>query len=118
MTAGQPKHAITVANEDGRVLMVGTTETILDAAEADGLVLPYGCRYGGCVTCAARLLAGEVHQPEAVGLKDYMRDAGFILTCVAYPRSDCVLEVGVRSHAAGLYRNPFRDGPATSSRPR
>ncbi len=90
------------------MLSVEPDQTILDAAEAAGIVLPFGCRYGGCVTCAARLVAGDVAQPEAVGLKKYMVDANYVLTCVAYATTDCELEVGVRSHFKGLYRNPFR----------
>ena len=99
---------ITLTNRNGHQLDVDDGQTILEAAEAAGLVLPYGCRYGGCVTCAARLVSGTVEQPEAVGLKDYMAEAGYVLTCVAFPSSDCELEVGVSSHFRGLYRNPFR----------
>ncbi len=105
-----PLHKVVLVNEDGRALTVPADQTVLDAAEEAGMVLPYGCRYGGCVTCAARLVSGAIDQPEAVGLKDYMAEAGYVLTCVAYPRSDCELEVGVRSHFRGLYRNPFRGG--------
>lgn len=99
---------VALTNRDGLVVQVGEGQTILDAAEAAGMVLPYGCRFGGCVTCAARLVSGTVDQPQAVGLKDYMAEAGFVLTCVARPTSDCELEVGVSSHYRGLYRNPFR----------
>lgn len=99
---------VVLTNRDGRVLEVADGQTILEAAEADGIVLPFGCRYGGCVTCAARLVSGTVDQADAVGLKDYMADAGYVLTCVAHPLTDCELEVGVRSHFRGLYRNPFR----------
>jgi ferredoxin len=101
---------IKLKNRGGEILDVFNDETILEASEALGHILPYGCRYGGCVTCAARLIKGKVHQPDASGLKDYMREAGYILTCCAYPRSNCTIEVGVESHGAGLYRNPFRDG--------
>jgi len=104
-----PSYTITMKNRGNAKVDVFDDEPILDAAEEQGHVLPYGCRYGGCVTCAARLIKGKVDQPDASGLKSYMRDAGFILTCCAYPRSNCVIEVGVESHAAGLYRNPFRD---------
>lgn len=105
MTSG---HRVVLTNREHRVLDVEPSQTILEAAEADGVTLPYGCRYGGCITCAARLVSGTVDQPNAVGLKDYMRQAGYILTCVSHPRTDCELEVGVSSHFAGLYRNPFR----------
>ena len=32
---------------------------------------------------------------------------GYVLLCVARPRSDCTLDVGVESHDK-LYRNPFQ----------
>ena len=103
-------YKITLLNRDETVLEVASDATILDVAEENGFVLPYGCRYGGCITCAARLISGEIDQPEAVGWKGYMAEAGYILTCVAYPLSDCEIEVGVESHDAGLYRNPFKVG--------
>ncbi len=101
---------ITLLNRDKTQISVAGDQTILDVAEENGFVLPYACRYGGCITCAARLISGKIEQSKAVGLKGYMAEAGYILTCVAYPRSDCEIEVGVESHNAGLYRNPFRDG--------
>lgn len=102
-------YKITFKNRNKSTVEVYDDETILDAAEEQGHVLPYGCRYGGCVTCAAKLIKGKVHQPEASGLKGYMHDANYVLLCCAYPRSNCTIEVGVESHDDGLYRNPFRD---------
>ena len=100
-------HKISLANRNGIVLNVRENDTILDAAEDAGLKLPYGCRYGACVTCAARLLSGEVDQSQQVALKPGQVAAGFVLLCVAYPKSDCVLEVGVESQTE-LYVNPFK----------
>ena len=73
-------------------------------------MLPIACRYGGCITCAARLLSGRVRQPNATALDGRQSRAGYVLLCVARPRSDCVLEVGVESHG-DLYRNPFAISP-------
>ena len=88
------------------MLEVGEDEAILDAAEAAGIALPVACRYGGCITCAAKLLAGRVVQPGATALNRRQSRAGYVLLCVARPRSDCAVEVGVESHRT-LYRNPF-----------
>ena len=104
-------HRVTLANRGGRVLEVGEGEAILGAAEAAGIALPVACRYGGCITCAARLLSGRVAQPGATALDGRQSRAGYVLLCVARPRADCVLEVGVESHA-DLYRNPFSAPPA------
>ena len=103
------QHQVTLANRGGRVYSVGEDQQILAALEAAGEVLPVGCRYGGCVTCAAKLVSGEVDQREGRALKPWQLERGYVLLCIAQPRSDCVLEVGVESHGQ-LYRNPFGVG--------
>jgi len=93
-----------------RNLVIEVTEDqyILEAVEAAGQKLPVGCRYGVCTTCAARLLKGKVEQSQAVGLKPAQVAKGYVLLCIASPRSDCQFEVGVESQA-GLYINPFQN---------
>ena len=105
--AGAPRHRVTLANRGGRTVSCGAEEPIFDACEAAGIALPIACRYGGCITCAARLVSGRVRQPNATALNGRQSRAGYVLLCVARPKSDCVLEVGVESHGE-LYENPFR----------
>ncbi len=87
-------------------LNVGTDETIYQAALKAGIQLPIGCDYGGCITCAAKLLSGKVRQPGATALNKRQSKAGYILLCVAQPKSDCIVEEGLESHDQ-LYQNPF-----------
>ncbi|HZO91800.1 MAG TPA: 2Fe-2S iron-sulfur cluster-binding protein [Chthonomonadaceae bacterium] len=101
------KHRITLVNRDNRVVEVAEGEYLLDALEDAGLRLPYGCRFGVCVTCAARLLEGEVDQSEGEALKPAQVAMGYVLLCIAYPRSDCKFEVGVECQD-DLYINPFK----------
>ncbi len=100
-------HRVVLINRQHLVVEVAEDEYILNAVEATGEKLPVGCRYGGCITCAARLISGEVVQPLAVGLKPWQAEKGYVLLCVALARSDCVFEVGVESHG-DLYVNPFK----------
>jgi len=87
-------------------LNVGTDETIYQAALKAGIQLPIGCDYGGCITCAAKLLSGKVRQPGATALNKRQSKAGYIFLCVAQPKSDCLVEEVLESHDQ-LYQNPF-----------
>ncbi|WP_375539681.1 2Fe-2S iron-sulfur cluster-binding protein [Oscillatoria sp. FACHB-1407] len=79
------KHKIELINRDRFTLEVADDQFILEAIEAAGLRLPVGCRYGACITCAARLLSGEVEQSRAVALKPAQAAKGYVLLCIASP---------------------------------
>jgi len=99
---------ITVANRGGATYRVDARRPLLDTLREQGADLPYGCKYGGCITCAAKLTAGEVDQRRQVALNNRQISDGYVLLCVARPVTDCTLEIGVESHDR-LYRNPFLD---------
>ncbi len=99
---------IRISNRNGALYQVDPARPLLNSLEEQGVSLPYGCRYGGCITCAAKLRRGRVDQRAAVALNNRQLRDGYILLCVARPLEDCTLDIGVESHDR-LYRNPFAD---------
>jgi propane monooxygenase reductase component len=71
------------------------SETILAAALRQGIKLRYGCKHGGCGTCKALIVEGEIDQPEAstFALMDFEREQGMALLCSAYPLGDIAIEL-------------------------
>ncbi|MEM8979903.1 MAG: 2Fe-2S iron-sulfur cluster-binding protein [Pseudomonadota bacterium] len=108
MTQSQETFTVTLANQGGAVHHVEARRPLLDSLRDQGVDLPYGCQYGGCITCAAKLISGEIDQRRQVALNNRQIADGYVILCVARAMSDITLEIGVESHDK-LYRNPFLD---------
>lgn len=70
-------------------------QTLLDACLSGRVPLPYNCRSGECGECAVRMVQGQVHEMPGADpalFTQAMRDAGLVLTCMTFPRSDIVLD--------------------------
>lgn len=65
--------------------------SILDAASAAGLEVPYSCTSGVCGTCRARLVEGQVRMDRNFALEKNEVAAGFVLTCQAHPLTERVV---------------------------
>ena len=70
------------------VIDVPADRSVLEVAQAQGLDLPCSCYTGVCTTCAAQLLQGEVDQSQGMGISSELDAQGYILLCVAQPRSN------------------------------
>ena len=81
-------------------------QDVISAAKKNGIDLPNSCCSGVCTSCASIVLEGSVEQEDAMGLNDDLREKGFALLCVAYPKSDLNIVIG-KEVEDDLYNDQF-----------
>ncbi|WP_169569660.1 1,2-phenylacetyl-CoA epoxidase subunit PaaE [Sneathiella limimaris] len=88
-----PEHSVQVIM-DGRTTEIKIPEegvSILDAALAANMDVPFACKGGVCCTCRAKVLQGEVRMDINYALEDDEVEDGYVLTCQSHPLSDDVI---------------------------
>lgn len=88
----------------GQHFRASAEQTILEAALAAGILLPYGCRDGACGACKGQIVSGEIEQGAVAdtALSASERAAGHALLCKAHPRSDLILKVRHVGHVGDI----------------
>lgn len=86
--------SVTLVNDKrgvNQTIAVEEDQLILDAAQEQGLELPYSCCVGSCFDCLGKLVEGTVEQTEKAMefLKPEELAEGYVLLCSANPTSDC-----------------------------
>ena len=80
-------------NVDGIEFEIKPSQTILEAAIAAGIPVPYGCQSGSCGSCKAKVIEGEVfHEDIMPGvLTDQDRSEQNFLLCKTYATSNVTI---------------------------
>ena len=92
---GSDKTELVVVSKAGhdRGIRVEPGQTILEAALAAGIDMPFSCAMGGCGACRVRRADGEVRMEEPNCLSRAEREQGYVLTCVGRPMTQSKIEV-------------------------
>eukprot|EP00173_Palmaria_palmata_P000887 Plantae.Rhodophyta-Palmaria_palmata.ctg14527.p1 GENE.Plantae.Rhodophyta-Palmaria_palmata.ctg14527~~Plantae.Rhodophyta-Palmaria_palmata.ctg14527.p1 ORF type:complete len:153 (-),score=26.43 Plantae.Rhodophyta-Palmaria_palmata.ctg14527:175-633(-) len=69
------------------IIPVDEQQILLEGIESVGLEVPYSCRAGVCMTCAAKIVEGDVDLGEIAMMSD-LKDDGYVLTCSGKPRGE------------------------------
>ncbi|KAI0564976.1 Ferredoxin [Gracilaria domingensis] len=66
------------------IIPIDEDMTLLEGIEEYGKEVLYSCRAGVCITCACKLLEGEI-DPGFASITDDLKAEGYVLACSAYP---------------------------------
>jgi ring-1,2-phenylacetyl-CoA epoxidase subunit PaaE len=87
-TAGDTAEVAVIMDGRRRVFsMPMSGESVLDAAAAAGIELPFSCRAGVCSTCRTKVVRGSVEMAQNYALEDWEVEAGYVLCCQSRPTS-------------------------------
>lgn len=92
---GRSEPRIATINPLGIQVTVDGSQTLLEAALAQGVAFPHSCTVGTCASCKCRLVEGRVSAITDFGytLSKQELDAGYILACQAQVKGPITIEI-------------------------
>ncbi len=72
----------------GKTYVCDRGQSLLDSLQAQGAVVPSGCRSGVCQSCLMRVVEGQVPSDAQQGLSPIKKEQGFFLACRCRPEQD------------------------------
>lgn len=87
------KCAVTVVydGQESHFYMPMDGTAILDAAQQNGMDIPFSCKGGMCCTCRAHVSDGKARMKVNYALEPGEVEMGYVLTCQAVPESESVV---------------------------
>lgn len=88
-------YQVTIRYSDGveRTMHVAPGQTIIDAADVNGVPIVTECLSGVCGTCVGRCTSGGAKMANTIGLSAHEAEQGRILNCQAQVDRDCTIEL-------------------------
>src|SRR5262245_13685280 len=80
----------------GIEIEVAEDQTILRAAQEQGIMLMHGCKEGQCASCKSFILDGDdvdLERYSTFALPEFEKDEGYTLLCRAHPYEDLTIEL-------------------------
>jgi CDP-4-dehydro-6-deoxyglucose reductase len=87
-------YQVTIQNS-GHTFSVQSSESVLEAALRQGIILPYGCRNGACGSCMGRVINGSVDYPDGTptALSSTYAAQQKAILCQARPACNLTIQV-------------------------
>ncbi|EFO29791.1 phenylacetate-CoA oxygenase/reductase, PaaK subunit [Roseibium sp. TrichSKD4] len=88
---GEAEVSITLDGATRTITMDKADMSVVDAAHANTIDVPYSCKAGVCSTCRCKVIEGEVEMAVNHALEDYEVRQGYVLSCQSTPLTDKVI---------------------------
>lgn len=95
---------IKVIDQNSPIITCDENESLLDAANRQGVKIPYGCKGGGCGMCKIKIEEGEYFRKKMsmAALPESERELNYTLACKTYARSNISMLTDISKVANSL----------------